>query len=326
MSSPLHILRAMGRFAVFRLTGRRVPLALYWKVTRRCNLHCAYCGVSTRGGPELPTETLITLLGEAAAAGAYRVTLSGGEPLVRSDIGALIRSLTSRGVSVGLDTNGILVPERLDDLRSITDATVSLDGDPEHHDALRGRGSHRAAVAGVECLRRAGIPVTLAGVITSGSHGGIVGILDAAEALDARVLVQPATPWLHDTTLPNPLVPDRAGILDAFARLLEHPAAHRLANTRAYLASFGDWPRMPRLPCPGGRIAAVVDPAGRVGSCDFGVPSDPWRDGVELGFAGAFGALPAPPDCVHCSCATTASVQRALRLEPRAILDLLRRT
>jgi MoaA/NifB/PqqE/SkfB family radical SAM enzyme len=327
MPGPLRTLTAMGRFARSRFSPRgRTPLAVYWKVTWRCNLSCDYCGVSRRRGSELPTAALVTLLEEAAAAGVYRVTFSGGEPLLRKDLPLLIRTLTARGVSVGLDTNGALVPARVDALRGISDATVSLDGAPEVHDAQRGAGSHGAAMEGIRALRAAGIPVVLAGVITTHNHARVDGLLDLAAALDLRAIVQPATPWLHDTDQPNPLAPDRRQVAEAVARLRGHRHADRLANTRAYLDSFDRWPRMPVLPCPGGRIAAVVNPDGQVGCCDFGVPRDPWRDGVALGFQGAFDALPAPPPCDRCSCATTASVQRALRLEPRAILDLVRRT
>ncbi len=319
-------LRAVLRFASFRLVGRRVPLAVYWKITWRCNLSCEYCGISTRLDRELLTEPLVKLLSEAASAGVHRVTLSGGEPLLRQDLGALIRTLAARGVSTGIDTNGALVPDRLAELDGISDATVSLDGDQEVHDEQRGDGSHAAAITGADALRRSRIPVVLAGVITNRNHARIGAVLDAAADLDARAIFQPATAWLHDTDLPNPLTPERDQLVDAFARLRSHRHADRVANNPAYMDSFDDWPRMPRLPCPGGRIAAVVNPDGNVGNCDFDVPPDPWRDGLELGFAGAFASLPAPPPCDQCSCATTASVQRAMRLEPGAILDLLRRT
>ncbi len=326
MPSPFQTFRAIGRFASSRMTGARAPLAVYWKVTWRCNLDCEYCGVSQRRSPELPTDSLLRLIEDAIDAGVYRVTLSGGEPLMRKDLGILIRTLADRGVSVGLDTNGALVPARVEELIGIGDATVSLDGDPATHDAQRGEGSHAAAIAGVEALRRKDIPVTLAGVITSRNHDRIAAILDAAAAQDVTALVQPATPWLHDTDRPNPIAPTRDQIHASFQRLRAHRHGDRLTNTGAYLDSFDDWPRMPTLPCPGGRIAAVVNPDGQVGCCDFGVPDDPWRDGAALGFRGAFKALPTPPPCDRCSCATTASVQRAMLLRPGALVDLVRRT
>lgn len=326
MAHTLMKLTAAARFATARLTGTRSPLAVYWKITWRCNLRCAYCGVSARRGAELATEPLVKMLRDAADIGMVRVNLSGGEPLLRRDLGVLIRALSDWGVSVGLDTNGALVPDRLGDLKGIASATISLDGDAEIHDRQRGAGAHAAALAGAEALARIGVPIILAGVITIPNHERISAILDAAADLNAQALVQPATPWLHDTTTPNPISPDRAQVLDAISRLRGHPHAGRLANTRTYLDSLAGWPRMPRLPCPGGRVAAVVNPDGQVGCCDFGVPPDPWRDGAEMGFAAAFRALPAPPPCDRCYCATTASVQRALRFEPQALLDLLRRT
>ena len=326
MPGRIDKLRAMIRFASFGLMGKPTPLAVYWKITWRCNLSCDYCGISTRRGPELPTEALTRLLSEAAEAGVHRVTLSGGEPLLRRDLGVLIRTLVDRNVSVGLDTNGGLVPDRMSELRGISDATVSLDGDQEVHDAQRGAGSYAAALAGVESLHSSGIPVILAGVITNQNHHSIGAVLDAAAELGVRALFQPATPWRHDSDIPNPIAPSRDQLIDAFGRLRGHRHADRLVNTAPYMDSFGAWPRMPLLPCPGGRIAAVVNPDGLVGNCDFNVPPDPWRDGVKLGFLGAFSSLPAPPPCDRCSCATTASVQRAMRLDPGAILDLLRRT
>ena len=53
------MLRAIGRFLQFRLLGRRVPLAAYWKITWRCNSSCLYCGVRSHPHDELSTAALV---------------------------------------------------------------------------------------------------------------------------------------------------------------------------------------------------------------------------------------------------------------------------
>ena len=105
-------------------------------VTDRCNLRCEYCM------PEddyvwLPREDVLhfeetsALVDVFLALGVDKVRLTGGEPLVRRDLPALVRMLAAKaGVAdLALTTNGVLLASHVDALKAagLRRVTVSLD-------------------------------------------------------------------------------------------------------------------------------------------------------------------------------------------------------
>jgi len=96
------------------------PLALIAELTHRCPLHCVYCSnpreLSART-EELPTEVWSRVFSEAAQAGVMQLDLTGGEPLARPDLTALIQSARAVGLYVNLISSGLPLDEkRLDEL------------------------------------------------------------------------------------------------------------------------------------------------------------------------------------------------------------------
>lgn len=84
-------------------------------VTGSCNLRCVYCmpeGPSCSAGPEmLSREQILRFLKIALRHGLKKVRLTGGEPLLRSDILEVVAGLKEMGVEdISLTTNGLLLP------------------------------------------------------------------------------------------------------------------------------------------------------------------------------------------------------------------------
>ena len=96
------------------------PLAIIAELTHRCPLHCVYCSNPrelTARTEELSTEIWSRVFHEAAQAGVMQLDLTGGEPLVRPDLTALIQSARAAGLYVNLITSGLpLDGKRLDEL------------------------------------------------------------------------------------------------------------------------------------------------------------------------------------------------------------------
>src|SRR5438552_4287517 len=69
------------------------PYALLAELTYRCPLHCPYCSNPVRAADkgELDTEQWTRVIQEAAALGVLQIGFSGGEPLQRRDLQALVR-------------------------------------------------------------------------------------------------------------------------------------------------------------------------------------------------------------------------------------------
>jgi cyclic pyranopterin phosphate synthase len=137
-------------------------------VTDRCNLRCAYC-MPEEHYAWLPREDLLTvdelarLAGVFVRAGVVKVRITGGEPLLRPDLPALVASLSRRpGLEeLALTTNGVLLGDRARELfdAGLRSLTVSLDTlDPARFAAISRRDQHGAVLEGLEAARAIGFP------------------------------------------------------------------------------------------------------------------------------------------------------------------------
>ena len=114
-------------------------------VTDRCNLRCTYCMPREVFGKDftfLPRTDLLSfeeisrLARLAVAMGVRKLRLSGGEPLLRHGLEALIEQLAAlktpegQPVDIAMTTNGVLLERKAKALRAagLNRLTVSLDG------------------------------------------------------------------------------------------------------------------------------------------------------------------------------------------------------
>ncbi len=152
----------LARLLELKVSGRRLPISVIFNVTNSCNSQCKHCYASyyrrDKSG-EITTEQARKLILELYKNGCQRVSFAGGEPLLRNDIGELINYVYSLGMSSTLNSNGILVPQFLEDLKKLDSLAISLDGRPEHHDIFRGKGSGEKALKGIMKAVEAGIRV-----------------------------------------------------------------------------------------------------------------------------------------------------------------------
>ena len=169
------------------------PLALLAELTHRCPLRCPYCSnplALERAGAELDTRTWRRVLSEAAALGVLQVHFSGGEPLVRRDLAALVGHAAMLGLYGNLITSGIgLDAARLATLveAGLEHVQLSLqDADPAAGDRVAGlvgaqQQKHRAARAVCE----AGLPLTVNAVVHRQNLERLGDIIELALALGA---------------------------------------------------------------------------------------------------------------------------------------------
>jgi len=115
--------------------GRRFPY-LRLSVIEACNFRCSYClpkGYQAR--PDLPrhlgVDEIHRLLTGFARLGMRKVRLTGGEPSLRRDLTDIIGVAAAvPGVEkIALTTNGVLLPQRIDDWRAagLSHLNVSVD-------------------------------------------------------------------------------------------------------------------------------------------------------------------------------------------------------
>jgi GTP 3',8-cyclase len=143
----------------------RVHDSLRISVTDRCNIRCFYCM------PEqvefLPRKELLTfeeierLVRVAAALGVTKIRLTGGEPLVRSQLWKLIQQIVAvPGIKdVALTTNGILLAEQAPQLlqAGLKRLNVSLDAlNPEVFERITRRKGLDQVLNGISTAQKVG--------------------------------------------------------------------------------------------------------------------------------------------------------------------------
>ncbi len=129
-----------------------LPESVTLFLTHRCNLHCKMCGQDHSPEEDFPMLAAEGLIDELAGFKPH-ITLFGGEPLLHPDCARLIRRIKQKNMHCLMITNGSLleplakeiVESRLDELN------ISLDGDRELHDRIRGAaGLFEKVLKGVE--------------------------------------------------------------------------------------------------------------------------------------------------------------------------------
>jgi radical SAM protein with 4Fe4S-binding SPASM domain len=148
------------------------PIVVY-NCVRACNLRCVHCYAHATGeesGDLLTTPEAIAMIDSAADFGCPVMLFSGGEPLLRPDLFALMRHAAARGMRTTLSTNGTLItPAIAEELRScrLGYVGISLDGMEQTHDRFRrAAGSFQQALAGLEYCHQAGLRTGLRVTLT----------------------------------------------------------------------------------------------------------------------------------------------------------------
>jgi len=146
----------------------RKPFILELEITRRCNLRCVHCYAEAEDrdfGDELTLQEMEAVLDDGQGLGIRELSLTGGEVFTRPDFLDTIDAGLAREYHVRFVTNATLLTDGL--LRQLCERpikliTVSLDAiNPAAHERIRGSGSHKAALEGIELLRSAGHRISI---------------------------------------------------------------------------------------------------------------------------------------------------------------------
>ncbi len=136
----------------------RGPKSAIIAVTLRCNAKCSMCDIWKHGS----TDEIQPEVYRRLPASLREANLTGGEPLLRKDLGEVIRSLrlVNPKMRIVLSTNGLL-PERLSQLLEESgdiSVRVSIDAIGEKHDAIRGvEGAYERALRSIEVAIKHGV-------------------------------------------------------------------------------------------------------------------------------------------------------------------------
>lgn len=251
------------------------PLALVAELTHRCPLHCLYCSnplVLVAHEAELSTEAWLRVFREAAHLGILQLLLSGGEPLARNDLVALVAGAREAGLYPVLITSGVgLNAQRVRALRAAGLAAVQLSFQALDQNLARkiaGGDFLEQKRRAAQLVRQEGLPLTLNVVLHRLNLSEVEAYLDLALEVGASGIELANTQyygwaWFNRAYL----LPSREALDEAYARVQAWRARHLGALEVVWVVPdyYADYPK----PCMGGWGAThlIVAPDGRALPC-----------------------------------------------------------
>lgn len=211
----------------------KTPMNVYWEMTQSCALACRHCRAEAISAPhpmELNFEESVAFLRQIPDFGAPlpQLILTGGDPLARADLYALIDETRKLGISFSITpaatpalTREVLV--RLKE-HGLDGLGLSLDGSTaERHDSIRGvPGTFDRTMQALGWAQELGMPVqvnTLAAAETADDIPAIYQLLKPFGlarwsmffliSVGRGKVLQPLSPadaerlmnWIHETSL-----------------------------------------------------------------------------------------------------------------------------
>jgi MoaA/NifB/PqqE/SkfB family radical SAM enzyme len=147
---------------------RNHPYHAQWFITRKCNYRCKSCDVwQNQDSRELSKYEILYGLKELKDLGIAEITFSGGNPLLREDIGEILKYASKYFVTTIYD-NGSLAYKKVEILKHADYVAISLDTlDEKKQDWLSGvRGSFREKMRSIKELVKNEIPVAISSTIS----------------------------------------------------------------------------------------------------------------------------------------------------------------
>jgi radical SAM protein len=172
------------------------PFLVIWEVSQACDLacaHCRACAVPFRHPLELTTEEGFRLLETVKSFGDPLVVFTGGDPLKRPDLFALLRKSVDLRLrtTVTPSATPLLTSEAISNFKraGVARMAVSLDGpDEETHDGFRRvPGSFARTLFALETARRIGLETQVNTTVTRRNLGRLAEVADIVERAGSKL-------------------------------------------------------------------------------------------------------------------------------------------
>ena len=253
------------------------PLWLLAELTYKCPLQCPYCSnpldfAGPRFKQELTTEEWSRVFREAKALGVLQLGLSGGEPLLRTDLEGLVATAHQLGLYTSLITSAHrLRKDRLAALQraGLDHVQISVQAaDADLSDRIAGTQAFGDKLAAYHFTKELGFPLTVNVVLHRENLHQVEALIRFAESLGAE-RIELANTQFYGWAFHNrdALMPTKAQLNAAWQVVLRERA--RLGPRLEIVWVLPDYHEQFPKPCMGGwaRAYMTVAPGGEVWPC-----------------------------------------------------------
>ncbi len=259
------------QFAKAKLFKRRIPVIVSWAITYRCNQHCSYCQWPQVYSEEVDFEQARLIIDKLRYLKTVRVNLTGGEPLLRDDIPDLVDYMKKQNLFVCINSNGVLIPNKITRLKQLDLLNLSLEGPEEIHDRIRGLGGYASVMAAIDSARTAGISVKLTATLNNLNAGSLEYIIKLANRLNLEVVFQVADDYKLGAVSENPLrikpeqLKEALAVIISFKKQSKYKAV--IGNSLTLLEYLLQWPNLAPLKCASGNVVFRITPEAKLFPC-----------------------------------------------------------
>ncbi len=96
-----------------KIAGESIyPFYASYKVTHKCSLRCEFCNVWMEDTPDLKKDNVFKVIDNIANSSIVVLSLEGGDPLVRKDLGEILEYAHKKPFYLFFTTNGHLLEKR----------------------------------------------------------------------------------------------------------------------------------------------------------------------------------------------------------------------
>lgn len=317
----------------YKVSKQRRPLNVMLSVTDRCTSNCSYCSIPEREKVEMTTNDIIDVLDQLKKAGTERLGIWGGEPLIRDDIGEIIRYAKRRGFFITLDTNGHLLFEKLRDIKKVDHVNIGFDGPEEVHNKLRGRDNFRKVIRAFECLKNNSIQFWTITVLTKYNIAYIKEILNYAARYGFKTTFQILHHNEYLSKNHEHLSPSDDELRQTIKKIIDFKKQKApVASSFNYLNYLLKWPdykvvalnrKIGGVNCLAGKLFCNIDTDGSLFPCSLLIDKIPGPNVLEHGFKPAFNSMK-DISCKACAASCYIEYNYLFALNPHTILEWLR--
>lgn|SRR3989338_1810761 len=311
-----------------KIFKRRVPLAVRWQLTNRCQNRCIYCKIwADDCRDELSTAQILAIIGSLKKHGTQTISFSGGEPLLRNDIGTILNYCQKNNISTSMNSNGALVPQKIGQIKTLDLLKISLDGPREIHDRLANcSSSYQKVIHAAEAAQRRGIKIFFTTTITKYNVNHLSAVLEIAEKFNAPVAFQPLKQLSKNLDNLETIMPQEKEYKEAIAKLigLKKRGNRYMRNSLYELGYIYHWPKYKRLECWAGRVFCMIGVKGELYPCDRVEYKTELPNCITMGFKKAFESLLDDICCEGCGFCGTLELNFLLSLELRIIETIMK--
>lgn len=136
------------------------PIGIYFEIAESCNLDCEHCyKASLSKKVPLNLKEMKKTIDELASLGVLEFRFCGNEPVVHKYFSQLAFYAKSKGFYLSTNTNGFYDDSYINKLIEIgfNEVIISIEGQEETHDEIRGSGSYKKALNVLRALKEHGV-------------------------------------------------------------------------------------------------------------------------------------------------------------------------